>query len=63
MRNSPKSRCAGPRKNDRIPAAFIDPGAVVPAVLYLLTDNYVTGSVIPLDGGYNIELKRYFQDS
>jgi NAD(P)-dependent dehydrogenase (short-subunit alcohol dehydrogenase family) len=43
--------------------AFIDPGAVVPAVLYLLTDNYVTGSVIPLDGGYNIELKRYFQDS
>ena len=43
--------------------AFMDPGAVVPAVLYLLTDNYVTGSVIPLDGGYHIELKRYFQDS
>lgn len=42
--------------------AFMDPGAVVPAVLYLLTDNYVTGTVIPLDGGYSIELKRYFQD-
>lgn len=42
--------------------SFMDPGAVVPAVLYLLTDNYVTGSVIPLDGGYNIELKRYFQE-
>jgi NAD(P)-dependent dehydrogenase (short-subunit alcohol dehydrogenase family) len=43
--------------------AFIDPGAVVPAVIYLLTDNYVTGSVIPLDGGYHIEMKRYFQES
>jgi NAD(P)-dependent dehydrogenase (short-subunit alcohol dehydrogenase family) len=67
---------AGPRKfYDRFPhiradveasthlkPAFMDPGAVVPAVLYLLTDNYVTGTVIPLDGGYNIELKRYFQD-
>jgi 3-oxoacyl-[acyl-carrier protein] reductase len=67
---------AGPRKfYDRFPQiradiaakahllpAFMDPGAVVPAVLYLLTDNYVTGTVIPLDGGYNIELKRYFQD-
>jgi len=42
--------------------AFMDPGAVVPAVLYLLTDNYVTGTVIPLDGGFNIDLKRYFQD-
>jgi NAD(P)-dependent dehydrogenase (short-subunit alcohol dehydrogenase family) len=67
---------AGPRKfYDRFPQiradieakthlkpAFMDPGAVVPAVLYLLTDNYVTGTVIPLDGGYNIDLKRYFQD-
>ena len=41
--------------------SFIDPAAVVPAVLYLLTDNYVTGEVIALDGGFNIELKRYFQ--
>ena len=43
--------------------AFMDPKAVVPAVLYLLTDNYVTGEMIALDGGYNIELKRYFQDT
>jgi len=42
--------------------AFMDPKAIVPAVLYLLTDNYVTGEVIALDGGFNIELKRYFQD-
>lgn len=41
--------------------SFMAPGAVVPAVLYLLTDNYVTGEVIALDGGFNIELKRYFQ--
>ena len=68
---------AGPRKfYDRYPQikadiearahlkpSFIDPGAVVPAVLYLLTDNYVTGEVIPLDGGYNITLNRYFQDT
>ncbi len=66
---------AGPRKfYDRFPQiradieakahlqpAFMDPRAVVPAMLYLLTDNYVTGEVIMLDGGYNIELKRYFQ--
>jgi len=42
--------------------SFMDPMAVVPAVLYLLTDNYVTGEVIALDGGFNIELKRYFQN-
>lgn len=68
---------AGPRKfYDRFPQiradidakvhlkpAFMDPKAVVPAVLYLLTDNYVTGEVIALDGGYHIELNRYFQDT
>ncbi len=66
---------AGPRRfYDRFPQikadiearahlkpSFIDPGAVVPAVLYLLTDNYVTGEVIPLDGGFNISMNRYFQ--
>ncbi len=41
--------------------AFMDPRAVAAAVLYLLTDNYLTGQVIALDGGYGIELKRYFQ--
>jgi len=67
---------AGPRKfydrfpqiradieaKDHLTPAFMNPGAVVPAVLYLLTDNYVTGTVVPLDGGYNIDLKSYFQD-
>ena len=67
---------AGPRKfYDRYPQiradiearthlkpSFIHPGSVVPAVLYLLTDNHVTGEVIALDGGYNITLNRYFQD-
>ena len=41
--------------------SFMDPGAVVPAVLYLLTDNYCTGEIVTLDGGYNIQLNRYFQ--
>jgi len=41
--------------------SFMDPRAVVPAVLYLLTDNYCTGEVIALDGGYNIHLSRFFQ--
>ncbi len=66
---------AGPRKfYDRFPnikadveerchlkPSFIHPGAVVPAVLYLLTDNYVTGEAIALDGGYNINMCNYFQ--
>ncbi|MBA7537331.1 hypothetical protein ES705_29598 [subsurface metagenome] len=42
--------------------SFMHPGAIIPAVLYLLTDNYVTGLTIPLDGGYHIDLKQYFQD-
>ena len=41
---------------------FMHPGAVVPAVMYLLTDNYVTGEVIALDGGYNINMVSYFQN-
>lgn len=66
---------AGPRKfYDRYPniredverrvhlkPSFINPAAVVPAVLYLLTDNYVTGCVVPLDGGYNIQSSTFFQ--
>jgi NAD(P)-dependent dehydrogenase (short-subunit alcohol dehydrogenase family) len=42
--------------------SFMDPTAVVAAVLYLLTDNYVTGDVVALDGGFKIEQKNYFQD-
>jgi 3-oxoacyl-[acyl-carrier protein] reductase len=41
--------------------SFMHPGSVLPAISYLLTDNYVTGEVIALDGGYNIDMKRYFQ--
>ncbi len=67
---------AGPKKfYDRQPAiradiddhvhlqpSFLHPGAVVPAVLYLLTDNFITGQVITMDGAYHIGLRRYFQD-
>ncbi len=67
---------AGPRKfYDRFPGiradiearahlkpAFMDPAAIVPALLYLLTDNYVTGQVMTLDGGYHISLDSYFQE-
>ena len=42
--------------------SFMHPGAVLPAVEYLLTDNYITGEVLALDGGYNINSIRYFQD-
>lgn len=68
---------AGPRKfYDRFPQikadieakthlkpSFMNPEAVVPAVQYLLTDNYITGEVLALDGGFNIELKHYFQEN
>lgn len=43
--------------------SFMAPEAVVPAVLYLLTDNYVTGATIPLDGGYSIDMNSYFQEA
>lgn len=42
--------------------SFMDSSAVTSAVLYLLTDNYVTGDVVALDGGFKIEQKNYFQD-
>jgi NAD(P)-dependent dehydrogenase (short-subunit alcohol dehydrogenase family) len=42
--------------------AFMASAAVVPAVLYLLTDNYCTGEVIALDGGYNIHQSCFFQE-
>ena len=41
--------------------SFLHPGAVVPTVLYLLTDNYVTSQCIGLDGGYTNNTCRYFQ--
>lgn len=68
---------AGPKKfYDRFPEihadieaanhlkpSFMHPSAVVPAVLYLLTDNYVTGQCIVLDGGFTNNMRCYFQDS
>jgi NAD(P)-dependent dehydrogenase (short-subunit alcohol dehydrogenase family) len=48
--------------NVHLQPAFMDPAAVVPAVLYLLSDNYCTGEVIALDGGFNIQLNSYFQN-
>ena len=39
---------------------FMDPTGVVPAVQYLLTDNYVNGVVIALDGGWHLRFNRYF---
>jgi NAD(P)-dependent dehydrogenase (short-subunit alcohol dehydrogenase family) len=42
--------------------SFMHPASVIPAVEYLLKDNYVTGETITLDGGYNINSVRYFQD-
>jgi NAD(P)-dependent dehydrogenase (short-subunit alcohol dehydrogenase family) len=49
------------RKNHLQPS-FMHPGSVVPAVLYLLSDNYVTGETVALDGGFNIQLTSYFQE-
>ncbi len=43
--------------------AFMHSGSVVPAVLYLLSDNYVTGQTIALDGGYSNNMVRYFQEA
>jgi len=39
---------------------FMDPTAVVAAVQYLVTDNYVNGVVISLDGGWHLRFNRYF---
>ena len=38
------------------------PASIIPAVHYLLMDNYVTGEIIALDGGYNIYMARFFQE-
>jgi len=39
---------------------FMDPVGVVPAVEYLVNDNYVNGVVISLDGGWHLRFDRYF---
>ncbi len=43
--------------------SFMSPESVIPAVEYLLNDNYVTGQVITLDGGFSNEIQNYFQYS
>jgi NAD(P)-dependent dehydrogenase (short-subunit alcohol dehydrogenase family) len=43
--------------------SFMHPGSIVPSVMYLLTDNYVTGQTIALDGGYGLHTFSYFTDS
>jgi NAD(P)-dependent dehydrogenase (short-subunit alcohol dehydrogenase family) len=43
--------------------SFMHPGSIVPAMMYLLTDNYVTGQTIALDGGYGLHTFNYFQQS
>jgi NAD(P)-dependent dehydrogenase (short-subunit alcohol dehydrogenase family) len=48
-------------RQSHLKPAFMASAAVVPAVLYLLTDNYCTGEVIALDGGYNIHQSCFFQ--
>ena len=49
-------------RQSHLKPAFMSSAAVVPAVLYLLTDNYCTGEVIALDGGYNIHQSCFFQE-
>ena len=65
---------AGPKKfYDRFPniradidehtplkPSFMDPAGIVPAVQYLLTDNYVNGIVVALDGGWHLRFNTYF---
>jgi NAD(P)-dependent dehydrogenase (short-subunit alcohol dehydrogenase family) len=43
--------------------SFLHPGAVVPTVLHLLTDRYVTGQCVTIDGGYTNNTRLYFQGS
>lgn len=42
--------------------SFLHPGAVVPTVIHLLTDNYITGQCIVIDGGYTNNTTVYFQE-
>lgn len=42
--------------------AFMHPRAVTPAVNYLLSDHYVTGQTIILDGGYSLHTFSYFTE-
>jgi NAD(P)-dependent dehydrogenase (short-subunit alcohol dehydrogenase family) len=41
--------------------SFLHPGAIVPTVLHLLTDNFITGQCVTIDGGYTNNMRLYFQ--
>jgi NAD(P)-dependent dehydrogenase (short-subunit alcohol dehydrogenase family) len=41
--------------------AFMHPGTIVPTVLHLLTDKFVTGQCVTIDGGYTNNTRLYFQ--
>lgn len=41
--------------------SFLHPGAIVPTVMHLLTDNFVTGQCVVIDGGYTNNTRLYFQ--
>ena len=41
--------------------SFLHPGAVIPTVMHLLTDNFITGQCVVIDGGYTNNTRLYFQ--
>lgn len=41
--------------------SFLHSGAIVPTVMHLLTDNFVTGQCVVIDGGYTNNTRLYFQ--
>jgi NAD(P)-dependent dehydrogenase (short-subunit alcohol dehydrogenase family) len=42
--------------------SFLHPGAVIPTVMHLLTDNFITGHCVVMDGGYTNNTRLYFQE-
>jgi NAD(P)-dependent dehydrogenase (short-subunit alcohol dehydrogenase family) len=42
--------------------SFLHPGAIVPTVMHLLTDNFITGQCVVIDAGYTNNTRLYFQE-